>query len=303
MRQTGLWRITRRHVDPTPRIEVLHLESDESGLSSPATTWHETSFPDLFHRFIQWDELPSTLANLPDSSLVAVVQDGLAPLSADWPWEALGLFELFDDLMLLGGRIIGPDGLVQSAGEVFGVSGVLGSPCRGWRAATPRRHGMLLCQRTVSAVDSRFFVARAGFLARALAQRIATRPYLLSAWLAAAARQEGLRIAYSPHILLQATTASLTSVQSDEECRLFLESHWPVLTDDPYYSRFCSLRAGHGWKLAEPQSRAAVLNATLSRLAGSHPDVASILAHGDGYVARSPFAQSHARLDVGARIH
>jgi hypothetical protein len=302
MRQTGLWRITRRHVDPTPRIEVIHLESNDCDRASPlswaATNWHETTYPELHHRPLQWDQLLSTLANLPDSSLVAVVQGHLVPLSADWPWEALGLFELLDDLVVLGGRIVGPDGHVQSAGEVFGMSGILGSPCRGWPAATPRRHGMLLCQRTVSAVDGRFFVARAGFLARALAQRGAYRAHLLSAWLAAAAQHEGLRIAYSPHILVQAAAATGPSLQSDEECWQFVESHWQLLADDPYYSRFCSVRVGHGWELAEPQSRAAMLNATLSRLAGTHAEVATILAHGERFVARpAPHAlPEYARL-------
>src|SRR5262249_4314465 len=152
MRQIGLWQITRRHVPPTPPIHVLHLSRADTGGEA------ETTYPELRHCDVEWKGLLPAIKALPDSALVAVLDRGLVPLSADWPWEALGLFELFDDLVIVGGRILGADGRVESAGEVFGMSGLLGSPCRGWPAATPRRHGVLLCQRTVSAVDSRFFV-------------------------------------------------------------------------------------------------------------------------------------------------
>lgn len=309
----GLWRVARRQVSPTPPIHVLHIDSSTDGHATPharsesaddapdsfqrsegeraprsatASAWSETTYPELRHRLIAWNELVPAVQDRPDSSLIAIVHGNLAPLCADWPWETLGLFELFDDLAIVGGRIIGADGRVQSAGEVFGMAGLIGSPCRGWPAATPRRHGMLLCQRTVSAVDGRFFVARAGFLASVLRDRGAIRPDMLSAWLAAAARARGLRIAYSPHILAQAGAPAPVGAQSEEEMWDFLRAQWPLLADDPYYSPFCSLRAGHGWELAPPASRAAILNAALSRLAGFHPELSSILARADRYQGR-----------------
>ena len=283
MRQAGLWQMTRRHVPPTPPIHVLHLAA-RSGTDSE---WAETPYPELRHIDVEWRALLPAVKSLPDSALVAVADRGLVPLSSDWPWEALGLFELFDDLAIVGGRILGADGRVESAGEVLGMSGLLGSPCRGWPAATPRRHGMLLCQRTVSAVDCRFFVARAGFLAKVLAEHISTTPRLLSAWLGAAAAKQGLRIAYSPHMLFQTCVAAAAEIQSDEELWAFLEAHWPLFGDDPYYSRFCSLRDGHGWRLAPPESRAAIVNSTLSRLAGSRADIANVLTRADRYPARA----------------
>src|SRR5262249_42049838 len=125
------------------------------------------------------------------------------------------------------------------------------------------------------------------FLANVLAEHRSTSPSMLSAWLGAAARKQGARIAYSPHMLFQESASAAAECQSDEEAWAFLEAHWPLVADDPYYSRFCSLRDGHGWQLAPPESRAAIVNASISRLAGSYSEIANILARADRYPARA----------------
>src|SRR5262249_39513100 len=132
--------------------------------------------------------------------------------------------------------------------------------------------------------DGSFFIARASFLASALAEHAlgaySASKGLLGAWLGVAARRRGLRIAYSPHIVAQDIVPHPPSLQSDEETWAFLEENWPLLLDDPCYSRFCSLRAGHGWQLTSSQERAAVLNYTLSGLAGPLPYLAHIKLDG-----------------------
>jgi hypothetical protein len=276
LRREGLWRIVRRPVAPTPPIRGF-------AVGCRCDDFEQSTYPNLEVESISPEQLPSAVNDLPPDALVAIVQEDFRILSADWPWEALGLFELFDDLAVVVGRLLNSSGRVSSAGEVLGMGEVCGSPCRGWPAASPRRHGMLLCQRTVSAGGGAFFVARAGFLATAISEArlradilpLATKakaflPTLLGAWLGAAARRRGLRIAYSPHIVAQ-RLEDRTRRRCDEETWQFLESHWRLLLDDPYYSPVCSLREGHGWQLTSRKERATVLNQTLSALAGPHP--------------------------------
>jgi glycosyltransferase involved in cell wall biosynthesis len=257
----GLWRIARRHVGPTPPIHVFW--TGDGDCPEFSRTLSECTYSELRLRKSSWHSLQSAIRNLQSMDLVAVVQEDGRLLSADWPWEALGLFELHEDLAVLGGRFLDVNGRIRSAGEVFGIGGLLGSPCRGWPAVTPRRHGRLICQRTVSAVDGTFFIARAGFLATALAERPQIGRTMIAAWLAAAARRQNLRIGYSPHILLKAAVDDRLHVSSDEEIAEFLQEHWTLLKDDPYYSRYCSLRPGQGWRLTAARERGMIENIPL----------------------------------------
>src|SRR5262249_20182101 len=150
------------------------------------------------------------LGTLPANALVAVLEDNLTPLTADWPWEALGLLELHPETAVGGGRGLGTRRVVQSAGGGFGGEGTVGCaprgcPMRGQREGEYGPYGMLICQRATSAVAGGFFVTRAGFLGDVLAGRDGyLSRELLAAWLGATARRQGLHVVYSPYLVAEA---------------------------------------------------------------------------------------------------
>jgi hypothetical protein len=189
------------------------------------------------------------LATLPAESLVAVVDDRLTPITSDWPWEALGLFERYPDTVIVGGRIFDDSGGIVSAGEVFGLDGLIGCPERRWHDGHPGYYGMFICQRTVDAVSGSFFVSKAGFLHHALATIPNTaNPTVLGAWLGAMARRQGKRVIYSPHIASQGAMA--VSPPKAEEIAAFTQAHGPLLREAKTYSRFLSRESASGYSVA-----------------------------------------------------
>jgi hypothetical protein len=295
-RGVGLWHVARRHRPPVPPVHVLLLAgADRDRRRQVLHALAQCNYPDLevyligltrpisnrYGRVLRVRQLAGTgvqspvvrhwLGTLPAEALVAVLDDDLMPLTADWPWEALGLLELHPETAVVGGRVLDAQGVVQSAGEVFGVDGLLGCPVRGRKEGEYGPYGTLICQRAVGAVASGFCVTRAGFLADLLAQRDGYLGRgLLGAWLGAAARRQGLRVVYSPHLVAQAGSGCRPLRSAEEEWE-FLQQHWPLLLDDPTYARFLSLESSDGYELATPAERAAVLNPTLCRLAGLFP--------------------------------
>ena len=203
-------------------------------------------------------------------ALVATLRDDYLPLASDWAWEALGLLELHGDAVGVCGRFEDAEGKLETAGEVFGYTGLAGSPIVGPHFPHGGYHGLLFCQRSVSVLTPAFHVARAGFLAAALDE--APHPpswALLGLWLGAHARRTGRRLLYSPHILARRQpSAGWPQYRSDEEILAFLERHGDLLADDPWYARFLSLVPGEGYLLTSQDRRQAVLRVSRSRLCG-----------------------------------
>jgi len=211
----------------------------------------------------------STLNQADDASLVAVLHDDVVPVSAGWAREAAILFERFPDTVAVGAKVVQTGGAVYSAGEVFGMDGLCGSPYRGQAGDSFGMYGGLICQRSVSAIDSGFFVTRAGFLKRLLRERSGEMSRrLLGAWLGAAARREGKRVVFTPHIVVLAEALWRPRVTASFDAADFVRLHCDLLLDDPFYSPFLSLESTSGYHIAAAEERARTLVQGLSLLAG-----------------------------------
>jgi hypothetical protein len=190
------------------------------------------------------------LASLRAERLLAVVGEQLTPVTMDWPWEALGVFELHPDTAMVGGRVFDAAGRVVSAGEVFGMDGLLGCPDRQWHDGHPGYYGLFICQRTVDAVASGFFVSKAGFLREALAGLPDTcTPALLGGWLGAIARRWGRRVVYSPHLAAITQGNYQQAGYSAAETADLLKAHGPLLHENRTYSRFLARESAQGYSL------------------------------------------------------
>lgn len=271
----GMWRIARLPSAETAPLPVLVTSSPRPRQRALVRRrLAESRAPILKPRGI--GSHPATwataLQDLRGEQLVVLLDGNVLPLTTDWVNEALALFEASPLVVLAGGLILDRRGRVAAAGKVFGMDGVCGEPFAGLEPGGLAGFGMLIHQHWVSAVDHRFCVARVGFLRDALAERQGqVSPALLPAWLGAAARQRGLRVAFSPHWLAQELATPVPCRYSADEAFQFLESYWPFVGDEPHYSRFLGLTRETAYRLVSPADRAAALNRTLSQLAGALP--------------------------------
>lgn len=142
-----------------------------------------------------------------DGALVRLRSDRLEPVAPSdddaMLWEAVGLFELFPDTAMVGGRIVDANDRVIAGGGYFGFGSGAGSPDDGHDLADPGYHAQAWQQHSVDLVPAALCVVDPALLLETLdAQPDATiRVAQLGAWLGAQARRLGRRVVYSPFLI------------------------------------------------------------------------------------------------------
>jgi Glycosyl transferase family 2 len=158
-----------------------------------------------------------------------------------WTNEALGLFELHPDTVMIGGRIRNSRGIITEAGRCFGFAGPCGCPDRGRAYNDPGYFGQMWKQRSVSAVSSQFAIVRASFLYELLEQIPgAASIAFLGAWAGALALRSGKRIVYSP-FLSGVSDLDWATLPAASEQALFTRINQDLIPDRRFYSRNFSL--------------------------------------------------------------
>ncbi|MBV9759318.1 MAG: glycosyltransferase [Acidobacteriaceae bacterium] len=173
--------------------------------------------------------------------LLHLMGDDVQADDSCWWKDAVSLFELHPDIVMIGGRIRDPNGIVTEAGRIFGFAGPCGCPDRGRRFDDPGYFAQMWKQRSVSAVSSQFAVIRASFLIDVLraSPETASLAYL-GAWAGARAFRTGKRVAYSPY-LSGASNFDWNSLIDPAEESLFAELNRDLIPDHRFYSRNLSL--------------------------------------------------------------
>jgi glycosyltransferase involved in cell wall biosynthesis len=142
-------------------------------------------------------------------ALLHIVWDQVNQIDeTDWAWEALTLMELWEDTVMVGGRVFGPDGRLVSGGSYFGFGRGCDCPDKGRYPGDPGYFAHMWKPRSVSAVSAQHCVVDGAFLAfaiKALADQPVTLPNL-GAWLGAVARNYGRRVVYTPFVSGRATS-------------------------------------------------------------------------------------------------
>jgi hypothetical protein len=212
------------------------------------------------------------VAELPGQSWMVVIDPACLPLTTDFVREFKCVLDAVPDAVLAGGVVLSRRGAVESAGWTWGFDGILGSPLRGEKCPEfGDRHPGLCFQRCTSGVDGRFFFARSDFLLSvATEHQTDLDDPLLSAWLAAAAREgRAGRILFTPFVVGQMQPGRLPRRISAEAVNRFLHRFGDHLRQDPYYSPFLGLGRRQAFRLVRPEQRARALNRLLCGLAGS----------------------------------
>lgn len=118
-----------------------------------------------------------------------------------WPLEAMGLFELFPDTAMVGGRLH-QQGRVVDAGRYFGFGRGCDAPDRGRLLEDPGYFVQAWKQHSVSAVPFDHCLLDSHFAADAFNALVPLGTSLdqMGAWLGAAARRQERRVVYTPFL-------------------------------------------------------------------------------------------------------
>jgi hypothetical protein len=175
------------------------------------------------------------------NGFVQLIGDDLEINDPEWRQEALSLFELHPEVVMIGGRIRDRQGIITEAGRYFGFAGPCGCPHRGRRFADPGYFGQMWKQRSVSAVSTQCSIVRASFLYEVL-RHVPEQASLafFGAWAGALAARCGKRVVYSPFLSAVSDLDWDTLIDPAEEA-LFARVNRDIIPDRRFYSRNLSL--------------------------------------------------------------
>lgn len=225
----------------------------------------------VLERAVDDDSFRLAVEHLPPASLVVIKAHDAMPVTQDWFEEPLALLDAFPQAVAVGGCLVDLRDRILAGPGYFGMDGLVGWPGRGASLGDRLGAGILIHQHAASVVDDRFVVVRGEFLKEMVTEAGGDFAIsLLGPWLGATARKLGRLVLFSPHLVVAAGKTRLPRPSADQIWR-FLRHHWPLLLNDPTYCRFYQLDSRRAFELASPAERAAVLNRSLSQLAGVLP--------------------------------
>ena len=239
------WHFVRQHSDPKPML-CIFLENvpGRGTLHIPVGSYPSIHFARL--------PLPSNLFELKrllsdtgtQDSYICFVGEDVRIQNPDWPWEALGLFELFPDAVMIGGRIWNEAGVIVEADQHFGFGGLCDCPNRGRSASDPGYFAQMWKQRSVSAVSFQFAVVEAQYLLKVLRQIPAEASVAFGgAWIGAEAIRDCRRIVYTPFLSGISDTNWDRFITSNER-KAFIRKNADVIPDRRFYPEPFSLQKG-----------------------------------------------------------
>ena len=160
-----------------------------------------------------------------------------------WALEAMGLFELFPDTAMVGGRLH-QNGRIVDAGAYFGFGRGCDAPDRGRPLEDPGYHAQAWKPHSVSAVSLDHSVLDPNLALDALSALARANISLahLGAWLGAAFRRQGRRVIYSPNLSAE-TNIDLAAQVRDVEHEAFKRVNVDLMPDRRYLSPHIALRA------------------------------------------------------------
>lgn len=244
------WWMQRRAVDvpPIPSVVVSGNPGPAAGPLPPGLDDQPQHRAGLERVSAQAD--PRTLLPWLDgqAGLVCVTFDAVRLNQPVWTSEVTGLFELFPDVAMVGGRIVTPAGRITEAGRMPGFNGLYGCPDQGRAWNDPGNLAEMWKQRSVAGVSTHMCVARADFLRdviRAFAARPISWPFL-GAWAALHARRTGRRVVCSPFFV------GVSDINPDvwvgqAELLAFQTESAGLLPDTRFYNRHLGRVAGQAY--------------------------------------------------------
>src|SRR4051812_38633684 len=148
------WHFARNHTNPKPmRCVMLTRDTSSHAKAKVSGSYGATTAitVDLHSDPRSLSAFASETASRDE--LLCLLSEDLVIDNENWGWEALGLFELYPDTVMIGGRIRNAAREIIEAGLQLGYAGLCGSPEHGRKETDPGYFGHVWKQRSVSAVS------------------------------------------------------------------------------------------------------------------------------------------------------
>ncbi len=220
------------------------------------------------------EQVEQLLASYSPDAWIVLLAENVLPVTTNFVEEWMGVVKACSSAVLAGGTLHNKEYRVISAGLAWGMNGLLDSPYQGQLVKDyTAGQGGLCMQRSVTSVDPRFCMIRAGFLRQSLAQSSGDLDDpLLSVWWATLAAQQHHRVVYSPYVKALVQPTMMGREINDAERYHFLIEHGHRLAQDRYYSRFHGLTTETSYQPVQTGERYHVLRSSLCALAGTRPE-------------------------------
>ena len=175
-----------------------------------------------------------------------------------WPLEAMALFELFPDTVMVGGRLH-QNGRIVDAGAYFGFGRGCDAPDRGRPLEDPGYFAQAWKPHSVSAVAFDHCLLDSHFAADALGTLVPSGASLdqLGAWLGAAARRQERRVIYTPFLSAIPGVDRSSHIPAVAR-RAFVTAHGDLMPDALLWPPHAGLTRGRPFRSMGPGVDAAV---------------------------------------------
>jgi hypothetical protein len=250
------WWMRRDVTDPRAIVTVVMASSSDRPprLQVPEEIPHEVVYLDPADGVVGLARLAARAAE--GGRLLHVLWHDTRIVDDVWALEAMGLFELFPDTAIVGGRLH-QNGRIVDAGAYFGFGRGCDSPDRGRSLEDPGYHVQAWKPHSVSAVPFDHCVLDSHFAANALSMLVPLGASLdqLGAWLGAAARRRERRVVYTP--FLSATPSIDRGSQISVVARkAFVIAHGDLMPDALLWPPHAGLTHGQPFRSTEPRTAA-----------------------------------------------
>jgi glycosyltransferase involved in cell wall biosynthesis len=253
------WWIRRRHTDARPMTSVVFSDRGNRVTKVESADYEiERQIEVGVSGYLA--QLRSVVRSAAErSELIHLRYGPLEVLESEWPWEALSLFELFPDTVMVGGRVVSADERVLTSGAYFGFGRGCESPDRDRSVHDPGYFAQMWKAKSVSAVSAQFSVVDSRFMLEFLETSRSEFPVsMLGAWMGAFARKKGKRVVYSPHLLVKSEDSRESEI-SDEDWRKFCSANGSVIPETKLLSPWLSLEPNRSYQCADTSARIAHL--------------------------------------------
>ena len=212
------------------------------------------------------------LKDVQSGALIFFCDSDLLMDREDWHSETLAPFELFDDVVAVGGPVFNPAGVLSSGAVCFGFGADgLGMPDRGRPRNDPGYFAQMWKSHAVNAMTSQNLAVWSDFLLDALAseQIDGDAPIsMLGEWLGCVAQRWNQRVVFSPFLGGVSREDWLTTRKPDSTDAL-LRWHAPIVCgDNRYYSPRLHFLGDKAYQVADPEDRNSQLETLRRRASG-----------------------------------
>ncbi|MEG4938975.1 tetratricopeptide repeat protein [Microcoleus sp. F4-D5] len=190
--------------------------------------------------------------NILSGKVIGFLDAKLAQDSPVWVQEMAGLINGFDNVVLVGGRIINEHNLLW-AGGFFGIDGFIGSPDTTRSLDDSGYFGTVNCQRCVDAISPLFWAVERNFLLKILPKLPSeTDSRVLATYLSCFSYSENKLVAYTPFATAKTNCPGIITCPAMIPQDLLQKFGLSLPEYSRYYHPLLSQHSDRGYALGDP---------------------------------------------------